>query len=509
MFLWLKLPVIGDRPANMDAQTPATQLDKPMTQGAGEKIFRKEALERLSSPEQLDQLMQVVSPQAWLPLGAAGFMLAVALLWSVFGRIPITVTGQGVLIAPRGIVQAQSTGSGRILTLEIKQGDRIQVGEEVATLDQSLLRRQLEQQQANLALLEQQNRQSDRLLRDQITLERRTLERQRRDLQASLEREGITPVLRQQSEAAIVQKRRTLEQQIQQNIALMSTLKQRRDSRLSLYQQGVLSQDIYLQAEQDYLNAKNQLDAARAQLQDLQVQSTNIQRDYLQNLNRLDEIATRLRDLDSQAAKLNLNTADRLNNQTNQIQEVKRQIGQLQVQLANQGRVVSEVAGRVLEVSVVPGQVIEAGFPLATIAIDKKHGQLESLAYFSDADGKKIKPGMTVQVTPSLIKREQFGGILGSVASVSPFPVSSQQVSSTVGQPDLGQSLTSADPVRIEVIASLEINPNSPSGYQWSSSAGPDLQLSPGTTTQVRVRVGERAPISYIIPILRSMTGIY
>lgn len=480
-----------------------------MNPGAGDKIFRKEALERLSSPEQLDQMMQVVSPQAWIPLGAAGLMLGVALLWTIFGRIPVTVSGQGVLIAPRGVTQVQSTSSGRILKLAIKRGDNIQVGEVLATLDQSLLRRQLEQQQANLALLQQQSQQSDRLLRQQISLERRTLERQRRDLQASLDREGITPVLRQQSEAAIVQKRRSLEQQIRQNITLSGTLKQRRDSRLALYQQGVLSQDVYLQAEEDYLNARNQLAAAQAQLQDLEVQSTNVQREYLQNLNRLDEIATRLRDLDSQAAKLNLEAADRTNNQTNQIQEVKRQIGQLQVQVANQGRVVSEVAGRVLEVSVAPGQVIEASTVLATIAINKKGDQLESLAYFSDADGKQIKPGMAVQVIPSLVKRERYGGILGTVASVSPFPVTNQQVTSTVGQQDLGSSLTSAYPVRIEVIARLESNSRNASSYQWSSSTGPDLKLTPGTTTQVRVRVGERTPISYIIPILRSTSGIY
>ncbi|MBE9106776.1 hypothetical protein IQ229_18115 [Nostoc cf. edaphicum LEGE 07299] len=33
-------------------------------------IFRQEALERLSSPEQLDQAIQVVKPQAWLTLVA-------------------------------------------------------------------------------------------------------------------------------------------------------------------------------------------------------------------------------------------------------------------------------------------------------------------------------------------------------------------------------------------------------------------------------------------------------
>lgn len=61
-------------------------------------LFRKEALDRLSSPERLDQLMQVVQPKKWIPLTAMGSLIAVGLVWSVFGRIPITVAGQGVVV---------------------------------------------------------------------------------------------------------------------------------------------------------------------------------------------------------------------------------------------------------------------------------------------------------------------------------------------------------------------------------------------------------------------------
>lgn len=61
-------------------------------------IFRKEALERLSSPEQLDQLMKIVTPRSWLPLVTLGGLLGMGLLWSFFGRIPITTTGRAVLV---------------------------------------------------------------------------------------------------------------------------------------------------------------------------------------------------------------------------------------------------------------------------------------------------------------------------------------------------------------------------------------------------------------------------
>ncbi|NDJ53221.1 MAG: HlyD family efflux transporter periplasmic adaptor subunit [Chloroflexi bacterium] len=64
-----------------------------------ESLFRKSALERLSTPEQLDTLMEVTLPQSWLVLLGTGVLLALALSWSIFERIPITVSAQGILLS--------------------------------------------------------------------------------------------------------------------------------------------------------------------------------------------------------------------------------------------------------------------------------------------------------------------------------------------------------------------------------------------------------------------------
>ena len=47
------------------------------------------------------------------------------------------------------------------------------------------------------------------------------------------------------------------------------------------------------------------------------------------------------------------------------------------------------------------------------------------------------------------------------------------------------------------------------SGYDWGGGDGPRLKLSAGTSTQVRVLVEQRQPISYLVPILRDLSGIY
>ena len=50
-------------------------------------IFRKKSLERVSSPEQLNDAIRVTGPGVWLLLGAIAALLAGALLFAVFGRL--------------------------------------------------------------------------------------------------------------------------------------------------------------------------------------------------------------------------------------------------------------------------------------------------------------------------------------------------------------------------------------------------------------------------------------
>jgi hypothetical protein len=65
-------------------------------------MFRKVALERMSSPEQLDQLLQVTAPRSWLALAALMGLLGTAIGWGFLGRISTTISGQGVLVRENG-----------------------------------------------------------------------------------------------------------------------------------------------------------------------------------------------------------------------------------------------------------------------------------------------------------------------------------------------------------------------------------------------------------------------
>ena len=97
-------------------------------------LFRSAALEQLSSPDALDQLLQVTRPAGWLALLACALLLVAAFLWGVFGSLPITVTGQGVLLAPGGVREVASLSAGQLLSLDVAVGDAIAPGQVVARL---------------------------------------------------------------------------------------------------------------------------------------------------------------------------------------------------------------------------------------------------------------------------------------------------------------------------------------------------------------------------------------
>ena len=67
-----------------------------------DSVFRKSALERLSSPKQLDDYLRVNQPRGWLVMLAVLAMLTAAGFWAFLGTIPETASLHGIAFAPEG-----------------------------------------------------------------------------------------------------------------------------------------------------------------------------------------------------------------------------------------------------------------------------------------------------------------------------------------------------------------------------------------------------------------------
>jgi HlyD family secretion protein len=563
--------------------------------GDQKALFRQESLERLSSPERLDQLMKVVSPKDWLPLATLGSLVGIAFIWSIVGRIPITASGQGVLIYPRQVVAVQSASSGQIKELKVKTGDRVKAEDVIATVELPETQKQLQQQKEKLKELQEQNQGVNRLQGERTKLEFSTIEQQRQSIQERIRNtQALTPILQARITSSIKQQRLSILERIRNTTALTPTLRDRgrealkaekdalesqlatgEKSRATLQRRwdvregllnrlatdengkplldkngkpikgSVITEDIARQAEQDYLSNEanianlkarlreldarqteaeknfrdnlNSISELQAQLRELDGRESEAEKNYRDNLNSLSELKAQLRDLDSKIPNLKQQTLESLTSRENQIQEVKRTIAQLELQLKQNSEIKSPYSGRVLEVTATSGQILSPGFRLGSIDAENQSRELVAVTYFAVQDGKKIEQRMKdlkekgkaveVQVTPTTVKRERFGGIKGTVTSVSVFPITKEGAALSVGNADLVESLVAKGP-QLEVVAKLKPDTSTFSGYAWSSSKGPPMKMSSGTTTAVRATVEEVPPITFVLPFLRSFFGL-
>jgi HlyD family secretion protein len=471
-------------------------------------MYRKEALEKVASPEQLDSLVRVASPKRWFSLFALGSLVAAGCAWSVFGRIPIIVTGRGVLIYPSKVVTVQASKPGRILALNMQVGDLVKKGQVLATIDSSELRKQLQLEREKLAQLRLQDSSARSVQMQRHALETDAIAQQRQTLQQSLQTvHSLTPVLREKGKTVIKRDRQNLQQRLETLRQLQPTLKQRWNERQNLYQQGVVPKDMALQARQEYINATAQIDEVRSQLNGLEVKEAVTLSQYLKNVNQSNELVGQLKALNSRGAIQKEQDLTVATNRTKEIQTSDRLIAQLELQLLNSSTVVSDYTGRVLEITAKPGQQLEPGVGIGTIAAQESSAKLVNVAFLPVSDGKKIKPGSQVQITPSTVKREEFGGIEAKVTSISAFPVTQQGAASLIGNPDILPAVMTQGP-QLAVFTLLQPDSKTFSGYRWSSSKGPQLKMTPGTTTGVRITVEEKKPIEFVLPILKSWTGL-
>jgi HlyD family secretion protein len=435
---------------------------------ADNKLFRPEAFDHYLSPDNLERLMPVTGPMDWLLIVVvAGLLLAIG-IWAVTGRVPTIVAARGLILRPHEVVQIQNRLPGRILSIRVRTGDRVRKGDIVATIDQSDIVKRIEEARRNGAMLEDQDRRKSAAEESQSALQ---------DQQDAMEHTGLEAL------------RSTLRNSLGDAISLRPILQAHADAN-----QRLVAEKLMGAAAREISDGESALRDNEAKINDYNA--------------RLGLIGAQLKQIETRHAALAKQILDESVSRRNEIEQVRRNVELDQFQIGRDSVVACEYSGRVSEVMAVPGEVMPAGGQLLTIEADEPGTGLESVSYFPVRDGKRIQPGMRVQVTPDTVERERFGGIVGLVTSVSPIPVTREGAASVIGNAELVQSLMTGG-AYIEVRTRLEADPKSASGYRWSSSRGPDIRITPGLTHSTRVTIEGRAPFNYILPIFREATGVY
>ena len=145
------------------------------------------------------------------------------------------------------------------------------------------------------------------------------------------------------------------------------------------------------------------------------------------------------------------------------------------------------------------------GEPIVSIQADAQN--LELVAYVPSLQAKDIKNGMGVQVSPSTVKREEYGFMKGEVVYVSDYPATAAALMRNFENESLAKALSSSGPVT-EVRVALNSDRSTSSGFQWSTAKGPAITITSGTICGVQIVTRRQPPASLVFPYIRKKLGV-
>lgn len=415
-------------------------------------IFRKVSLDRLSSPEQLDQLMQVTDARGWIILSAFGLVLATATLWGFLGSIAHDVPCSGMLVKSGGVLEVSAPSNGRITDLAVRVGDMVTEGQVVARMSQPELADKLLEAKSVATELAAQHKEIVAHGSQEVALQTRLLAQQRATIAQTIS-------AAQRSAKAY---RETVEIQAK------------------LVQEGLLTR-------QTELATRHQLDETEQQIGDGQSQ--------------LAQIAVHEQELRARHEQ-------EVSDSRTKIAVQDRVIAGLEREIKANAEVVSQHTGRILEIIADQGTRVGAGDAIVTLdLVGRTVKELEVVLYVPSSYGKQIQVGMTAFVSPSTVKREEFGLMVGRVTYVSDYPATSRGMLRILKNDKLLTALV-GDDSPYEVHADLLVDERTFSGYRWSSSQGPPLKIQSGTRAAAYITVDSRRPIDMVVPLLREYSGL-
>ena len=303
------------------------------------KIFSREALDKMRSPERLDRMLKITNPIGWMGLISIGVLVFSVVLWSVFGAFTEKADGMGMILDSAGVVNVSHMANGKIAQLYVHTGSRVKKGDLIARMDQPA---------------------------------------------------------------------------------------QGAETRMAQYDMNLAGND------REALNRASQYDAKKYQ------------------------------------------------------EKVSEEI-------------YSDYDGIIDEVSVQEGSVVTAGMPICTLRRDQERKDLSGVFYIPVDKGKRIKPGMTLQLAPNGSDTSQTGSLLGVVRTVSEYPISQTGLQKALGNAQLAQwILTKENSALVEVRFDLVKDESSLSGYLWTSVVGEHKAISAGSYCTGSIVIDRKPPISKV-----------
>jgi len=151
-------------------------------------LFRTAALERLSTPDRLDQTLRLASSKAWMALAAILIIIGATAFWAWKGSVATTVSGMAVIVRTGGMVTLSAQGNGgQIVALNVAVGDRVKRGQVVARIAQPILLERIHSTEEALSEARHEGLRAVNVRRQSSTLQVAAIERQRSNINREID----------------------------------------------------------------------------------------------------------------------------------------------------------------------------------------------------------------------------------------------------------------------------------------------------------------------------------
>lgn len=419
-----------------------------MSDDDDKKMFRKEALEKFSSNRRLEKLMIVVNPKGWVTLWF--FLLAVLgiILWSFLGSIPMSTSGSGILINQEGNLIIESKEDCVVDTVLTKERDVVDYDQPILKMTSNEIALKLKDSETRLELLKKQF----------------TTYMERHTIKAEAERKAL--------KESILFK----EKQILRTESELKTLYQDLNWKKELLQDGLVALGAISEVKEQINEKRKNIDDAKvAILTDLS------------SIQKLDDIV-------------------KIQEMKDEIQKAESQKNEAALSMNNL-LIKSPTSGKILEVPVKQYENIKKGQIVTWM--EKETDEIVNYyfyGYFSSNQSQMLLPGMIAEVKLRDVDPKLYGGMLMKVVYVWDYPTTEEEINKIIGNKLLVHYLTQREgSAPIQALLEPIRDESTPSGYKWTSKNGPPLPPETGAIGDVKVFVGKRKPIYYLLPLLREI----
>jgi membrane fusion protein len=365
------LPVPKRAPLVPPAAKPAPPAPPEAPHKAGP--FRDNAL-RARVVEAPIEALPAITGGRFALLGFLTTALFTLLLIGYFGRVEVTSVAPGALVVRGGPRPVLTQASGQVTELQVKAGERVSPGQQIARIDATELVAREQRQKEQLSLLRAEH-------------ERQTAAK------TTLYERGVS---------ALVQKRALLAQRSNLKRVAVGDRSKRAKQVATLANEGAASQNDALVARDSARTSQEELLLLRQQLADIDL-----------------ELSDRKRVFDSE-----------MDASARQLKEAQASLDEAQSLIAL-SFVRAPVGGRVESLLVTAGQVVSAGSALARIIPD---GTLSTVVVFAPAkDAAFLNAKLQASVEFASLPVSEFGKSKARVTRVSGDVATREEVAAVLG----------------------------------------------------------------------------